>query len=535
MKSEKKTIEKKRTIYLTSIIVLSILGTAVVYFTTAKRIRERIVNEYIQTKTLALTSEFTNRAERLENSIRLFSQWGQNGLINLKDTASFERAFIPVLIDAKSIYAISIIENNGNEYEIFKKDSVYQSTFYFPEDEKILKKTINNRGKVIEAQTIHQAKKDFKRNWLMERFVDSNYIWQGPSLYKGNKEIVSLVSSWTNKDSSIVRIAIHVLLKDFFKVFSEIEVNENEYLFLMNYDGEVYNLLEYENFAEKYPGVQLSMHPFYKIKIQEIKKAVETWISKQKDTANTLEFRIKNHTYWTKFVSINKKGSKYLLGIVVSEKSINSKLGEKNLLVIVLSVLIIIFGAFIGFVVVIRMNRHLRELQPKIRANYIEKDIQHLAGLPESKSLEFKSTIRHNLHTGKNDRAIEFAWMKGVAAFLNTDGGIILIGIRDDGSFHGIEKDGFENEDKALLHIKNLITKNIGIEYMKFVNMFTARIEGKTIIALQCKQSSKPAYIKNGGEEQFYVRAGSSSTKLTVQQAVEHIFTHGYKRIVTVS
>src|SRR3972149_581196 len=58
----------------------------------------------------------------------------------------------------------------------------------------------------------------------------------------------------------------------------------------------------------------------------------------------------------------------------------------------------------------------------------------------ESKTLEFKSTLRWNLQEDRqDDKAVTHAILKTIAAFLNTEGGDLLIGVADDGSVRGIE------------------------------------------------------------------------------------------------
>src|SRR5262245_47038434 len=44
------------------------------------------------------------------------------------------------------------------------------------------------------------------------------------------------------------------------------------------------------------------------------------------------------------------------------------------------------------------------------------------------------------------------------AAFCNTGGGELLIGVGDDQTILGIEHDHFANNDKFLLHLRNLVT-----------------------------------------------------------------------------
>ena len=60
----------------------------------------------------------------------------------------------------------------------------------------------------------------------------------------------------------------------------------------------------------------------------------------------------------------------------------------------------------------------------------------------ESKTLEFKSTLRWSIKERKQDsRGVTFAGLKTVAAFLNAEGGDLILGVADDGSVVGIELD----------------------------------------------------------------------------------------------
>jgi len=75
----------------------------------------------------------------------------------------------------------------------------------------------------------------------------------------------------------------------------------------------------------------------------------------------------------------------------------------------------------------------------------------------ESTRQEFKSTLRRNLKTGQDDTKVEDAVLKTVAAFCNTEGGTLLIGVEDNATILGIEADGFANLDRFSLHLSNLL------------------------------------------------------------------------------
>lgn len=78
---------------------------------------------------------------------------------------------------------------------------------------------------------------------------------------------------------------------------------------------------------------------------------------------------------------------------------------------------------------------------PKRVAPVGEDDILSLASQPEGGRLEFKSSARVDIATGQKAKYIEDAIVKTVAAFLNTDGGDLLIGVSDSGSLMGIDLD----------------------------------------------------------------------------------------------
>jgi len=46
---------------------------------------------------------------------------------------------------------------------------------------------------------------------------------------------------------------------------------------------------------------------------------------------------------------------------------------------------------------------------------------------------------------------------------------------------------------------------------------------GERVLLVECKPSKVPVYLKIGQEEEFYIRAGGSSAKLTPSQMIEYV------------
>jgi hypothetical protein len=152
-----------------------------------------------------------------------------------------------------------------------------------------------------------------------------------------------------------------------------------------------------------------------------------------------------------------------------------------------------------------------------------EDELRHLINQGEQDQLEFKSTLRVNLHTNKPDKRIEYAWLKTLVAFCNADGGTLLIGVEDDGNILGLEVDGFANDDKCLLHCSNLIKQRIGLQHADLVAFAIRPIGDKRILAVDCRRSSQPVFLKTDEEEEFFVRIGPGTRKLSTSQALDYI------------
>jgi hypothetical protein len=152
-----------------------------------------------------------------------------------------------------------------------------------------------------------------------------------------------------------------------------------------------------------------------------------------------------------------------------------------------------------------------------------EFDLSSIVFNGESEAVEFKSTLRTNLHTGNKDDRIEDAVLKTIAGFLNTSGGTLIIGVSDDGSPVGIQADNFPSEDKMSLHLVNIIKFRLGIHAMTHVSHKFDEYEDTRVMVITCRKASSPVYLESGNTEKFYIRTGPSTTELKPSQAHEYI------------
>ncbi len=141
----------------------------------------------------------------------------------------------------------------------------------------------------------------------------------------------------------------------------------------------------------------------------------------------------------------------------------------------------------------------------------------------ESNVVEFKSTLRTNLHTSKSDKRMEYTVLKTLAGFLNTDGGTLVIGITDEGEPVGIEVDNFSSHDKMSLHLTNIVNSQLGPNAMTLIHTSFDDFEDSRVLVVSCPRSPTEVYVRDGNVQRFYVRTGPSTTELTGSEMVEYI------------
>jgi hypothetical protein len=161
-----------------------------------------------------------------------------------------------------------------------------------------------------------------------------------------------------------------------------------------------------------------------------------------------------------------------------------------------------------------------------------EPEIINLIDTGENNIIEFKSTARWNLRENTKDKAIEHEIVKTVAAFLNTRGGTLLIGLDDAGTPLGLDSDyqtlKKKNPDGYMLFLNHdLLLTEIGKDSGALWHITFHQVSGLDLCRVVVQPSPKPIYVKakdKGGKEEdcFYIRSNNSSVKLGLKETVEY-------------
>jgi hypothetical protein len=145
----------------------------------------------------------------------------------------------------------------------------------------------------------------------------------------------------------------------------------------------------------------------------------------------------------------------------------------------------------------------------------------------ENTKAEFKSSARWDLNENKINKALEQATIKTVTAFLNTDGGVLIIGVGDNCNIVGLEhdyrtlgkkqdRDGYEN------WLTTLLLDQFGKDCSPLIHITFHDVASKEVCQVSVKASPKPVYVKDGKAENLFIRTGNSTRQLTSREAVEY-------------
>ena len=163
-----------------------------------------------------------------------------------------------------------------------------------------------------------------------------------------------------------------------------------------------------------------------------------------------------------------------------------------------------------------------------------------LVAAGESDSIEFKSSLHHpygplppGMEPARARKEVQKGLRKSVtktiAAFLNTGGGTLLIGVGDSGTMLGIEPDfpylkqGKQDADGWLLSLKEVIINALGPEVWGTIHASLVRHGQQTISVVHCPPRTGETWHREDGGERFYMRASNATHELTGSSLLRYI------------
>ncbi|MCO1597426.1 DUF262 domain-containing protein [Micromonospora sp. RHAY321] len=169
------------------------------------------------------------------------------------------------------------------------------------------------------------------------------------------------------------------------------------------------------------------------------------------------------------------------------------------------------------------------------RKRYVPTTAEDLIAAGESQTTEFKSSGRWNVHTQQHDPKLGQILVKAVCGFLNAEGGVLLIGVEDDGNVLGIESDFTtlgtkQNADGYELFLRQLLDHNLSASTASTVRIRFPQVEEKMICQVSVAASGRPIFAKpaKGGADasDFWVRVGNATKQLHGDDLIKYQEEH---------
>ncbi len=153
-----------------------------------------------------------------------------------------------------------------------------------------------------------------------------------------------------------------------------------------------------------------------------------------------------------------------------------------------------------------------------------ELSIRDMIASGETQGLEFKSTGRFSLRTGSKDPKMEHIIVKTVCGFMNAEGGgMLLIGVEDDGQIIGLGQDyrtlgNKPNKDGYELWLRQHLDNSLSCPTAGIVRIAFDEVDGKEICVVHVGASSRPVFAKSlsggGTPSEFWVRVGNATKQM---------------------
>ena len=264
-------------------------------------------------------------------------------------------------------------------------------------------------------------------------------------------------------------------------------------------DGKLYILKEWKN---KYKDLNLlEKRKKYTRKNQPIYR-----LNQIKDVTAYLENKNQNKDYAPSIIkSLSSKDSKYTTQSFYKIFE-NKKYFEK---------------IFEGKSLIIKLKKSFNKP--------VEQNTLEIIKSGESNNCEFKETMRVCLKQKAPPEAIELGVLKTIAAFSNSNGGDLFIGVNDNEEIVGLEKDYLsfkpidQNKDGFQKHLDNIISKTFTNSIFSSLLITIETINNLDFCRINVKKARNAIFAKINKEEKFYIRRSGSTVELSKSEMIKYL------------
>lgn len=152
--------------------------------------------------------------------------------------------------------------------------------------------------------------------------------------------------------------------------------------------------------------------------------------------------------------------------------------------------------------------------------------VEELVQLGESYTLEFKSSWQWDVRQQQFVKGLRHSSLKTIAAFLNSEGGTLLIGVEDDQNVLGLADDLSAvsgSTDVLEQRIIQGVIDCMGVNAATYVRIRFDAVQEKTVAVVEVQPASEPIYSATEKGQEFFVRVSNTTRSLSLEEAHTYI------------
>jgi len=155
-----------------------------------------------------------------------------------------------------------------------------------------------------------------------------------------------------------------------------------------------------------------------------------------------------------------------------------------------------------------------------------DREASELLTSEENDQLEFKATFQYDMEKRAKNVDLRFAVIKTIAAFNNTSGGYLLIGVSDDKKILGIDNDlsllSRQNLDGFTQALTQEIENKLSTSFIPKTAISFPVIEDMTICLIKINIGDEPIWANANNQDRFFIRTQNSTRELDPKEAAEY-------------
>ncbi len=474
-----------------------------------------------------------NLISEIESTLRVFRDWGVSGLLDITDPPLLNAKFFPILKQHPLIHMLILADSTGREYMILHGDRgiiTLQVKSHDGRDTITAASECSGPDRCVEIDRVSASSISvFTKEIALKAFAraqDDEIQWTGPvnsTLTRGAAAGATI--TWQNPDSPKIRwlLSLVVNLDEIFGAVRSEETPAGGIPFLL--ETETWHVLAKRRI---FPPLSAGSQDKEIDTLDVLNHVISEWRQNGDIPEGPLSFNWMGRKWWVAISPISDyadtRGHGMWIGTLIPESDMRELLSTASGPPLIFYFVVLLAGTAVIVWLMWKYGRVLTSTGSEDSAITPEKTLE-IIRQGEGEQVEFKSTMRKNLHTGKFGKEIELAWLKALVSFMNSKGGTLLIGVDDSGRIFGLDEDEFENDDRCGLHFKNLINQHIGAEFFPFMDFTICELEGKKVVVVRVRKSDRPVFLTVGKNEAFWVRSGPSNMQLSVSKALHYIET----------